>query len=219
MRKILVFDTEGKFVVEIPDDAKITFGPAIPYTARNPLLPPGERAYSLRVYKGNKENLLAVFDKVVSFRDMDLLKVDIWEDDTDLPRGASGVVGPTRPAGTVVAGTSEAMVEAAARAVPAEPQRRPRGRPRGSRNRNRRNGAEDEAGTRLIVDEALREHVELLRRERDTQLTEQEAPDLRLRPIFTGGVSGPSYTPTSTTGWTQDIISAGGSSQPERAPE
>lgn len=89
MRKILVFDVDGKFTVEVPDDAKLTFGPAIPYPARaeqrslgfNP--GGGDRSYSLRIYKGSKENLLAVFAGVKGFRDLSLV-VDIPEEEDDV---------------------------------------------------------------------------------------------------------------------------------------
>jgi hypothetical protein len=70
-RKILVSDTSGTFHISVPDNAKLTFGPTIPYTP-NPR--PGyiqpERGYSLRVYLGSKENLYAVFPDVKGFRDL-----------------------------------------------------------------------------------------------------------------------------------------------------
>lgn len=76
-RKILVFDTAAQFTITIPDDAKITFGPSIPFTARQEQgqrnqYAPRDHTYSLRIYKGNKENLLAVFPDVRGFRDESL---------------------------------------------------------------------------------------------------------------------------------------------------
>lgn len=71
-RKILVFDTLTQFTVTVPDDAKITFGPAIPFPARNEQsarFQPRDNTYALRIYKGNKDNLLAVFPDVRGFRD------------------------------------------------------------------------------------------------------------------------------------------------------
>lgn len=84
-RKILVFDIQTQFTVTVPDKAKITFGPTIPYPARQQgvIRTPDERGYSLRIYEGNKENLLAVFPGVTGFRDMSL---EIEEHEEAAPR-------------------------------------------------------------------------------------------------------------------------------------
>lgn len=68
-KRILLLKTnEGELKVTIPNDAKITFGPSIPYAKKNDF---GRVAdYSLRIYKGTKENLIAVFAGVYSFRDI-----------------------------------------------------------------------------------------------------------------------------------------------------
>jgi hypothetical protein len=83
-RKILVSDTSGTFHITVPDNAKLTFGPTIPYT---PSTRPGyaqpERAYSLRVYLGSKENLYAVFPDVKGFRDLSIEVEPVVPPDAD----------------------------------------------------------------------------------------------------------------------------------------
>lgn len=69
-RKLLVTDSDGMFTVEIPEDAKITFGPPVPFVGDT-----NQRnydGYALRIYRGSKENLLAVFPRVRAFRDLSL---------------------------------------------------------------------------------------------------------------------------------------------------
>lgn len=75
-RTLRVYDNDGDFVIEIPDDAKVTFG------YFNPGKPEGddfsnrrrgqdERKTALRIYT-NKDNQLAVFLGVKGFRDESL---------------------------------------------------------------------------------------------------------------------------------------------------
>lgn len=72
-RVLLVKTADGELRVTLPDDAKLTFGPAIPYERKGgDYGPPGRNEYALRVYKGTKDNLLAVFAGVREFRDVDM---------------------------------------------------------------------------------------------------------------------------------------------------
>lgn len=72
-RTLLVRDGKGIFKVEIPADAKVTFGPAIPFQGKgNASYAAETRQYALRIYKGSKEHPLAVFTGVVEFRDESL---------------------------------------------------------------------------------------------------------------------------------------------------
>lgn len=70
-RLILFRTNEGEFRVQVPGDAKITFGPAIPgpAQARNGYT---RAEYALRIYQKTKDNLLAVFTGVYTFRDVSL---------------------------------------------------------------------------------------------------------------------------------------------------
>ena len=76
-RKLIVWG-EKDFTVEIPDDAKVTFGPFSPPTAASTTKPSygvsGSRSGTLRIYKGTKttENVIAVFAGVDGFRDESL---------------------------------------------------------------------------------------------------------------------------------------------------
>lgn len=68
-RIIVAKDIRGTFRVEIPCEARVTFGPAIPAprTERG-----GNDCYALRVYKGatDKSGLLAVFPGVFYFHEL-----------------------------------------------------------------------------------------------------------------------------------------------------
>lgn len=55
--------------VEVPASWKLTFGPTIPYTGKNGMVPVSQGGTALRFYEGNKENLRAVFTDVRAFRD------------------------------------------------------------------------------------------------------------------------------------------------------
>jgi hypothetical protein len=92
MRELLVFG-EKTFRIEIPDDAKITFGPWSPPVRDNRGY---ERQFNpvgtLRIYRGSKENIVALFAGVTGFRDLSLgyreqiakeEGATIWKDDQD----------------------------------------------------------------------------------------------------------------------------------------
>jgi hypothetical protein len=75
MRHLLVHGDGEDFILTIPDDAKVTFGPWSPPTAASSSYSGSRnRDGTLRVYKGSKstENVMAVFGGVRGFRDMDL---------------------------------------------------------------------------------------------------------------------------------------------------
>lgn len=71
MRKIRMLMVDGKteLVAEIPEDAAVTFGPSVPGT---PKLHGTPWEYAVRIYKGKKDNLLAVFTGVRMIFDADL---------------------------------------------------------------------------------------------------------------------------------------------------
>lgn len=70
-RVLLLKTNEGELKIEIPDDAKITFGPAIPFARKAERVSyTGQSEYALRIYRGTKDNLIAVFAGVYSFRDI-----------------------------------------------------------------------------------------------------------------------------------------------------
>ena len=72
-RELLVF-AEKTFKISVPLDAKITFGPFSPPTAggRDNWMQSGRAAGTLRIYKGTKDNIIAVFTDVRGFRDLSL---------------------------------------------------------------------------------------------------------------------------------------------------
>jgi len=94
MRQLLVFG-DKTFKIEIPDDAKITFGPWSPPTKgqdSHAWHSSGKSAGTLRVYQGSKENIVALFAGVTGFRDLALSYAEqvaveegasIWKDDED----------------------------------------------------------------------------------------------------------------------------------------
>lgn len=70
MKTLLVKDNTGEFKVEIPMECRITFGPNVPYQRKGGYMDQ-QAGYSLRVYaSGSKDDLMAVFSNVVSFRDI-----------------------------------------------------------------------------------------------------------------------------------------------------
>ena len=70
-RTILVQETDGKFQIEIPDDAELTFGPWSPPTKEDRGFRSDEqRRGTLRVYSHKKAEILACFAGVTSFRDV-----------------------------------------------------------------------------------------------------------------------------------------------------
>lgn len=72
-KQLLVFG-EKTFKINVPDDVKITFGPFSPPTGagRESWMQSGRATGTLRIYKGSKENIIAVFTGVHGFRDLGL---------------------------------------------------------------------------------------------------------------------------------------------------
>lgn len=72
--KVLLVQQEGdkEFRVEVPDDAKITFGPFSPPNGDKAWRDSSKAVGTLRIYQGNKENIIAVFTGVSGFRDVSL---------------------------------------------------------------------------------------------------------------------------------------------------
>lgn len=74
-RELLVFG-DTTFKIEIPDDAKITFGPFSPPPkggyGNSFADSPGRAVGTLRIYKGTKDNIVACFAGVRGFRDLSL---------------------------------------------------------------------------------------------------------------------------------------------------
>lgn len=73
LRELLVFG-EKTFKITVPDDAKVTFGPFSPPSGRGKQdwYGSGRAEGTLRIYKGSKENVVAVFAGVRGFRDLSL---------------------------------------------------------------------------------------------------------------------------------------------------
>lgn len=69
-RTLLIKDGTGEFKVTVPDGAKLTFGPDVPFEGKAERQF-GQRSYSLRVYEDqSKANLIACFNNVAWFRDI-----------------------------------------------------------------------------------------------------------------------------------------------------
>lgn len=91
-KQLLVFG-EKTFKIEVPADAKITFAPFSPPTKdRHDWMSSGRAVGTLRIYKGSKENILAVFSGVTGFRDLSINYAEevareegaaIWKSDND----------------------------------------------------------------------------------------------------------------------------------------
>lgn len=92
-RELLVFG-EKTFRIQVPTDAKITFGPFSPPTAgqRDNWMASGKAVGTLRIYRGSKENIVACFSNVTGFRDLSLDYAEevareegavIWKSDKD----------------------------------------------------------------------------------------------------------------------------------------
>src|SRR5690242_4648928 len=83
VRRLRVYDNRGDFIIEIPEDAKATFGYFNPasagegrYSSPDPYRQSEMRRTALRIYgKGGKENQLAVFCGVKGFRDEGQVKL------------------------------------------------------------------------------------------------------------------------------------------------
>lgn len=90
MRELLVVG-EKTFKIRIPDDAKITFGPWSPPQKSSGMYDrEGAKTGTLRIYQGNKENIVGCFSGVKSFRDLSMGYAEevvreegsvIWKDD------------------------------------------------------------------------------------------------------------------------------------------
>lgn len=112
-KQLLVFG-EKTFKITIPADAKVTFGPWSPPTKSNGFS--GDRESlkgTLRVYKGNKDNIIACFAGVTGFRDLSMQYAEqiakeegavIWKDDQEgyqreekVKRKQEWVVNPETP--------------------------------------------------------------------------------------------------------------------------
>lgn len=92
MPKQLLVEGDKTFRITIPDDAKITFGPWSPPGSKTGQWNDGGKAGTLRVYQGSKENIIACFAGVRSFRDLDMGYAEqvvvqegasIWKDDQE----------------------------------------------------------------------------------------------------------------------------------------
>lgn len=71
-RDLLVFG-EKTFKITIPDDAKVTFAPFSPPTrGDHGWAGSGKAAGTVRIYRGTKDNIMAVFSGVTGFRDTSL---------------------------------------------------------------------------------------------------------------------------------------------------
>lgn len=71
-RTLLCLGKEGEFKITLPEGARVTFGPNVPFTPKNGYVD-HDRGYSLRVYEGKgNDTLIAVFSNVASFRDITL---------------------------------------------------------------------------------------------------------------------------------------------------
>jgi hypothetical protein len=94
-RQLLVSGRHGEFKITIPDDAIVSFGPwSPPVRARGGFenAEREERGGTLRIYLGSKQNIVACFAHVKSFRDLSLPFAEqvaveegstIWKDDQE----------------------------------------------------------------------------------------------------------------------------------------
>lgn len=73
MPKTLLVESDGKdFKITIPDNAKVTFGPWSP-PKKNGLYESREHPTgTLRIYQGTKDNIIACFAGVTTFRDLSM---------------------------------------------------------------------------------------------------------------------------------------------------
>jgi hypothetical protein len=70
--KTILVTGEKTFRIQVPDDARMTFGPFSP-PAKGGGYQPDKLAGTLRIYKGaGTTNILAVFSNVTSFRDISI---------------------------------------------------------------------------------------------------------------------------------------------------
>lgn len=91
MKQLLVFG-EKTFRINVPDNAKITFGPFSPPVKNHGGFRDGryDPTGTLRIYQGTKENIVACFAGVTGFRDLSLGYAEqvakeegatLWKDD------------------------------------------------------------------------------------------------------------------------------------------
>jgi len=87
--KTILVIADKTFKIDIPDDAKITFGPWSP-PPKGREWAAAEKVGTLRIYQGTKENIIACFGGVSSFRDLSMGYAEqvakeegatIWKDD------------------------------------------------------------------------------------------------------------------------------------------
>lgn len=72
MKKLLVIGAKN-FKIDIPDDAKVTFGPFSPPRSKgNGYTDASKLAGTLRIYRGSKDNIIACFTEVYGFRDLSM---------------------------------------------------------------------------------------------------------------------------------------------------
>ena len=77
-KKLYVECEDRTFNLSLPEGVKITYGPwAPPSTAKvNGYHEPGKARGTLRVYQGSKDNIIALFTGVTSFRQSDVVVED-----------------------------------------------------------------------------------------------------------------------------------------------
>jgi len=87
---LITFRDDKKSRITIPDDAKVTFAPWSPPNKDGFVRNTEQLAGTLRIYQGSKENIVACFSQVESFRDLSLGYAEqvareegatIWKDD------------------------------------------------------------------------------------------------------------------------------------------
>lgn len=76
MREFIV-QGDKTFRITVPDDAKVTFGPWSPPKKGEYYDAQGVKTGTLRIYQGSKDNIIACFSGVKSFRD---LSIDYMEE-------------------------------------------------------------------------------------------------------------------------------------------
>ena len=92
MRVFNIRDTRGEFRLEIEDEDKITFGPAIPFPARMVAPQYGrQQTYALRVYARDGKTLRAAFPGVFEIVEA---SVKVTRTADDMPMGeVEGMIG------------------------------------------------------------------------------------------------------------------------------
>lgn len=90
-RQILVERGSKLFRITVPDNAKLTFGPWSP-GKKEESYGDREKVGTLRIYQESKENIIACFGQVTSFRDLSMGYAEqvaveegasIWKDDAE----------------------------------------------------------------------------------------------------------------------------------------